>query len=52
MQKYNQDYKGFTSKIESGVKGSIVGAGQSTKNAAFSIIGFIKDYILCMGQQD
>lgn len=30
----------------------MVGAGQSTKRAAFSVIDFIKTYILCLGKRD
>lgn len=42
----------LSSKVENSVKGGVVGAGRKTKSAAFSIIDFIKKYILCMGSRD
>ena len=38
--------------MQSGVKGTVVGAGTKTKSAAFSLIDFIKKYVLGMGKQD
>ena len=34
------------------MKGGVVGAGHKTKSAAFSILDFIKKYVLCMGHRD
>lgn len=34
------------------MKESVVGAGERTRSAAFSIMDFIKKYILCMGCKD
>ena len=38
--------------MENGVKGGVFGAGHKTKSAAFSVIDFVKKYVLCMGNRD
>jgi len=34
------------------VKDGVIGAGHKTKNIFYSMIDFIKKYILCMGNKD
>ena len=38
--------------MQDGVKSNIVNTGVRTKKAAFSIIDFIKKYVLCLGKTD